>query len=178
MEPVPSVQRVLMAELGRACAGLDPWVGGLDVALATILERNRALWQLEDAVREADRADDVARLTRAIHEANLARHEAVDAFDARLSAAAATSDPSTAALVNSESFGEMIDRAAILALKQAALARSGSDEELEHVRRRWDHLLVCLARCVEAARAGTLYLAPRREVKVYEREGRREPLPV
>ena len=166
MVSAAAVERALLQELLRVCSGLAPPEGRLADSVRAIHDCNRALWDLEDAVRKTDEAAEVASLKRRIDDANISRHRAVDAFDAYVARQIAPRQASDAHVVNSESFGEMVDRGSILALKHSVLP---AGPQRDHVRCRWDHLMGCLARCVEAAGEGAVRLVPRREVKLYGR---------
>ena len=92
-------------------------------ALVNQLHReNRALWRLEDDVRDRALADArVVALKRAIDAHNLARHGCIRAIDAWVDGACPPQRDWDAAdaWLNSESVGQMVDRASILSLKRA-----------------------------------------------------------
>lgn len=115
---------------------------------------NKNLWELEDAVRDrALPSKTVSDMKRTIDRANLDRHAAVAEIDRVVDAAyaptATIDDP--AVILNSESIGQMCDRASVLVLKLDAHA--GTPREAG-VRRRMQVLTCCLDRMLAALEAG------------------------
>lgn len=116
---------------------------------------NRSLWELEERVRSRELGPEtVMRLKREIDRANLARHGEVAAIDRTVDGVwpeqRAIDDP--AAVLNSESVGQMVDRMSILRLKLAAHhADPGRRGDLDRRRRL---LARCLDRVVSALRRG------------------------
>lgn len=106
---------------------------------------NRALWDLEDAVRDPGLPDaKVSAMKRRIDRLNLDRHAAVARIDRACDAAfPCTVAPNAPGVVlNSESVGQMIDRLSILALKRRAWR--GTDKAAGVERR-----IALLGRCLD-----------------------------
>lgn len=133
--------------------------------LAVVHRRNRALWNLEDRVRNASAATVIAKLKRAIDVANLARHAAVKQIDASVleyqPRGRAATDPG--AVFDSSSVGQMLDRLSILVLKRARITGAPAQTLLAQ----WAHAIACLERAVAALTAGTWVHHPAGEVKQY-----------
>ncbi|MGK0359621.1 MAG: hypothetical protein ACI9U2_001923 [Bradymonadia bacterium] len=128
---------------------------------------NSELWALEDAVRDRALQSIVVRdMKRAIDRANLDRHAAVAeidrAIDAAFSPIAAIDDPGV--VLNSESIGQMCDRASVLVLKLDA--HIGTPREAG-VRRRMRLLTCCLDRMLAALAAGKALPQRFDEAKTY-----------
>ena len=128
---------------------------------------NRELWTLEDAVRDHALPAPVVRdMKRGIDRENLARHAAVAeidrAIDAMYAPDAALDDPQT--VLNSESIGQMCDRASVLLLKLEA--HVGTAREAG-VRQRMAALTRCLDRMLAALAAGRAMPQRFDEAKTY-----------
>lgn len=146
----------MIADLSaRLPRGLRPALRALDAA-------NRRLWDLEDRVRAAAGDGEVARLKRRIDRANLERHRRVAVVDAwilrRHPRGAQPGD--AGALLSSESIGQMLDRATILARKRALADRPV-------LVWRWQHVLRCIDQALAALRSGHWVHHPAGEVKLY-----------
>lgn len=162
--------RVLATGQGAAAVwtALADAEGPLAAAVGPLHAVNGRLWALEEAVRDRDLPDtEVVRLKRAIDRANLARHEAVHAIDravdACFGAQRAPDDP--AAVVDSQSVGQMVDRLSVLALKVAAWAGAPARRAALEVQR----LRVgrCLDRVGEALARGEATAQAFDEAKTY-----------
>lgn len=128
---------------------------------------NHALWVLEDAVRDRTLAARVVcDMKREIDEKNLTRHAAVAAIDRAIDAQfaphAALDDPDV--VLNSESIGQMCDRASVLVLKLGAHADTAREAG---VRRRMRGLTCCLDRMLAALEAGRALPQAFDEAKTY-----------
>lgn len=105
--------------------GLTAGDGPLTAAVAGLHGINGRVWALEEAVRDRALGDaEVVRLKRAIDAENLARHAAVHAIDRAVDACFGPqrAPDDEAAVVDSQSVGQMVDRLSVLALKVAAWA--------------------------------------------------------
>lgn len=134
--------------------------------LGALHHRNRRLWTLEDAVRRTREPNEIATLKRAIDAANLARHAAVKQIDAAVLARypGGRRLGERAAVFDSSSVGQMLDRLSILALKRARILRADASALATA---QWNHVIACLERAVAALRAGTWVHHPAGEVKQY-----------
>jgi hypothetical protein len=138
----------------------------LAAQLAALIEANRALWRLEDRVRDTSDLREKGRLKIEIDLANLNRHAKVTAIDAEVRRLWPRGADPTApgAHATSESIGQMFDRASILTLKLSLITDAERHAGLE---RRWAHLVGCIDRAMHAVRAGCFVHHEVGEVKAY-----------
>ncbi len=127
MIEVDRAWRLLATGQGAAAVwtGLVEGQGPLALAVAPLHGVNGRLWALEEAVRDRALADvEIVRLKRAIDAENLARHDAVHTIDRAVDACFGLqrAPDDEAAVVDSQSVGQMVDRLSVLALKVAAWA--------------------------------------------------------
>jgi hypothetical protein len=141
----------MLAELARLVRPIDP---------AALHAANRALWRLEDRVRDIRALREKGRIKLLIDRANLRRHARVADLDAEV-VRRWPRGRSRSGYLSSESIGQMLDRGTILVLKRAKV---GETAALEH---KWSHLLACLERAMVAVRAGRFVHHAVGEIKAY-----------
>lgn len=139
----------MIDELARLVRPIDP---------TALHAANRALWRLEDRVRDVRALREKGRIKLQIDRANLRRHARVAEIDAEV---VRRWRGARRGYLSSESIGQMLDRGSILVLKRAKV---GETPALEH---KWGHLLACLERAMIAVRAGRFVHHEVGEVKAY-----------
>lgn len=160
-------EKISVERIWRTLRGDESAQVPMAQSLSRLHGANKKLWQLEDAVR--DRALDakvVRDMKRAIDRENLDRHAAVAEIDRSIDDTfAPTATIADADVVlNSESIGQMCDRASVLLLKLDA--HSGTPREAG-VRRRMQVLTCCLDRMLAALAAGRALPQRFDEAKTY-----------
>jgi hypothetical protein len=128
--------------------------------LGALVRHNRRLWNLEEQVRAAADAEEVARLRREQERARGARLAAVAAIDdavlARWRRGRAPGD--RGAVLDSASVGHQLNRLAILVIRRA---RAVGPTAHAIASAQWDHAFACLDRALVALAAGTWVHHPR-----------------
>lgn len=163
------------ARLGVTSAGL--------ATLAQLCDTHAALWALEDQARSGRAsAEQIAEVKRGIDRLNGARHGLIDRFDGELIASLApraAGGAGAAAMVYSETPGELGDRLIILTLKItharataddpsiAADVREACAQRLVGLTAWKAHLEGCLGALLEDLLAGRARCPPRAEFKMY-----------
>lgn len=155
-----------------------------DAFLAIVLDQHCAnfdLWHTEDRARDPHATDaDIAEVKRAIDRYNQVRNDLAEKCDALLlEYLAARNLPNSAAELNSESPGLMIDRLSILALKifhtREEIDRPGAPighaernrERLALLSEQREDLVTCLGRLWSEVLAGKRRFKIYRQLKMY-----------
>ena len=157
----------------------DPSPDGTPVL--TLHLANFELWHLEDLARDTLAGDAaVASTKRAIDLVNQRRNDTVESIDADLlSSLAPRGLPSAAALLHSETPGQILDRLSILSLKLFHTALEALRQDASVAHREQNHLRLCalreqqddLAGCLATLWVGILHGTSRfkryRQLKMY-----------
>jgi hypothetical protein len=162
---------VVTDEIRRAVGGEPPHgPPALDGLVAELAGVNLRQWDLEDATRDPEASDRVvAGAKRAIDELNLARHGLVRRIDV---AVGSRFHPSPTAVLATESPGQVLDRLAVLVIRQARTAQAAAldrayADRLPSLEAQLAALVLALDGYLEELRAGTRRFFAHDPLKLY-----------